>query len=198
MNQLHTSASNPFHGPSFSRANRVARFLWGIVYTLLFRTSPRPLHAWRTFLLRLFGAKIGAGSHFYPHCRVWAPWNLVCGEHCGVADEATIYNPSEVILGNYCTISQQAYLCGASHDHSDPDFPLISASIAIESHAWICARATVQMGVTVREGAVLGLASLATKDLEPWTIYGGIPARKIKERRPDPAAPEAPRSSDDC
>jgi putative colanic acid biosynthesis acetyltransferase WcaF len=54
--------------------------------------------------------------------------------------------------------------------------------MSIGDHAWICARATVQPGVNVGEGAVLALGSVATKFMEPWTVYGGVPARKIKKR----------------
>lgn len=61
---------------------------------------------------------------------------------------------------------------------------MISAPIVVEKYAWICARATVQMGVTISEGAILGLGAVATKDLEPWSIYAGVPAKKIKNRPP--------------
>ncbi|HEY9825446.1 MAG TPA: hypothetical protein V6D19_08365 [Stenomitos sp.] len=99
-----------------------------------------------------------------------------------IADEAIIYNPSLVFLGSHSIVSQQAYLCGASHDYNDPTFPLISAPIYMEAYSWVCARATVQMGVTLAEGSILGLGSIATKNLESWTIYAGIPAKKIKSR----------------
>jgi putative colanic acid biosynthesis acetyltransferase WcaF len=79
-------------------------------------------------------------------------------------------------------VSQQAYLCGATHDYRDPAFPMIWAPITIGRYAWICARATVQSGVTVGEGAVLGLGSVTARDLEPWTVYAGVPAQKIKAR----------------
>ena len=108
---------------------------------------------------------------------------LVCDEAVAVAEGAEIYNPEMVHLGSHAIVSQNAYLCGATHDHNDPSFPLISAPIRIGAYAWICARATVQMGVSVGEGAVLGLGGVATKDLVPWSIYGGIPARRIGERR---------------
>lgn len=158
------------------------RSLWAVAYALLFRPSPRPLHAWRTFLLRCFGARIGASCHIYPGARIWAPWNLVCGDVTAIADEAVIYNPARVELGSHSTISQQAYLCGATHDYNDPGFPLIPAPIHIGAYAWICARATVQAGVRVAEGAVLGLGAVATRDLAPWSVNVGVPARKIKER----------------
>ncbi|MBL0225851.1 MAG: putative colanic acid biosynthesis acetyltransferase [Geobacteraceae bacterium] len=169
--------------PAFSVSNRIARFVWGIVYAALFRPSPRPFHRWRVFLLRCFGARIGSGCAVYPKSEVWAPWNLVCEDVVAVADGAIIYNPSQITLGSHCIVSQQAYLCGATHDHEDPNFPLISAPITLEAYSWVCARATVQPGITLGKGAILGLGAVATKDLEPWSIYGGIPARKLKNRK---------------
>jgi len=169
--------------PSFSRSDRLRRFIWGMAYAALFRPSLAPFHEWRSFLLRLFGATLGPNCHIYPKAVIWAPWNLRCEDVVAVADGATIYNPSEVFLGSHSIVSQEAYLCGASHDYNDPGFPLISAPIRIEAYAWVCARATVQMGVKVSEGAVLALGSVATKDLEAWHVYAGLPARKIKMRQ---------------
>lgn len=164
-------------------SNRLARGLWGIVYVLFFRPSLRFMHGWRRLLLKMFGARLGRNCNFYPTCKIWAPWNLDCGNNIGVGNGAEIYNPSKIRLDDYVTISQNAYLCGASHDVDDPDFPLISDEIHIREKAWICARATVLMGVTVEEGAVLALGSVAAADLEPWTLYGGIPAKKIRIRK---------------
>jgi putative colanic acid biosynthesis acetyltransferase WcaF len=167
---------------AFPLANRAKRLLWMAVYVVLFRFSPRPLHAWRSLLLRLFGAKLGVGCHIYPRAVIWAPWNLVCGDAVAIADGAIVYNPSEIELGSFAIVSQQAYLCGATHDLRVPGFPLISDSIRVGERAWICARATVQMGVQVGNGAVLGLGGVATRDLDPWMIYAGVPAKKIGER----------------
>ncbi len=175
--------SDPFLAPNFNLANRLARYLWNVAYVVAFRTSPRPLHAWRAFLLKCFGARLGRNCHIYSSARIWAPWNLTCEDVVAIADEAIVYNPSSVFLGSHSTISQQAYLCGASHDYNDVRFPLISAPIQIEAYSWVCARATVQMGIRVGEGAILSLGAVATKDLEPWSIYAGIPARKIKDRK---------------
>lgn len=174
---------DPYQTPVVSLQNRIARLLWQFVYLSLFRTSPRPMHAWRALLLRLFGAKLGPNCHVYPKAVIWAPWNLFCEDVVAIANDAIIYNPSLITLKSHCTISQHAYLCGATHDYDDPAFPMISKPINIGRYAWICARATVQMGVTVGDGAVLGLGSVTSKDLEPWTIYAGIPAKKIKERK---------------
>ncbi len=133
-------------------------------------------------LLRLFGAKLGPNCKFYPSSRVWAPWNLVCSDLVAVGDGAEIYNPAPVRLGSHAILSQNSYLCGATHDFDDPAFPLLAYVMEVGAYAWVCARACVAPGVNIGEGAVLGLASVATRDLEPWGVYAGSPAVKVKQR----------------
>lgn len=177
------SEENPYHRASFTVRNRLMRFLWQLAYLLLYRTSPRPLHPWRAWLLRRFGATMGPGCHFYPAGKVWAPWNLICEDCCTLADGAEIYNPSPIYLESHCIVSQQAYICGATHDYNNPEFPMISYPMRLGAYSWICARASIAPGVNVGAGAVLGLGSVATRDLEPWTVYNGVPAAAVKLRQ---------------
>jgi putative colanic acid biosynthesis acetyltransferase WcaF len=174
--------SDPTLLPAFSFRNRVIRVLWSVCYALLYRISPRPLHAWRAFLLRAFGAKLGAACHFYPKGKIWAPWNLFCEDRVTLADDAELYNPSPMYLGSHAIVSQGAYVCGATHLYNDPSFRLVSFPMRLGAYSWICARAAVNPGVNVGDGAILALGSVATKDLEAFGIYAGIPARKVKER----------------
>src|SRR5579875_2176941 len=176
------TASDPYLRPAFSLSNRLQRQVWNICWLLLYRPSPRPFHAWRAMLLRSFGATLGPDCHFYPGSRVWAPWNLLCADHVAAGDGVEIYNPSPIHLGSHVILSQDAYLCGATHDYNDPAFPLLAFTMTVEPYAWICARASVAPGVRVGEGAVLGLGSVATRDLEPWTVYSGNPAQPIRQR----------------
>lgn len=177
-----STASDPYLRPAFPLGNRLKRFIWNLCWALLYRTSPRPLHGWRSALLRMFGAKIGRDCHFYPGSRIWAPWNLICEDQVSAADGAEIYNPAPIRFGSHSIVSQSAYICGATHDMDDPAFPLLAYTASLGAYSWVCARAVVSPGVSVGEGAVLGLASLATRDLEPWWVYGGVPASKIRER----------------
>jgi putative colanic acid biosynthesis acetyltransferase WcaF len=174
--------SDPYLLPAFSVRNRAMRFVWGVVYAVFFWPSPRPMHSWRNFLLSCFGAKIAPHCHIAPSARIWAPWNLACEENATIGAGAVIYNPKLLYMASHSIVSQQAYICGATHDYEDATFPLISSPMTLGAYSWVCARAVVQPGVNLGEGAVLGLASVATRDLEPWTVYGGIPARKIKQR----------------
>lgn len=174
--------------PAFSITNRARRLLWNTIWLLLFRFSPRPFHAWRAMLLRLFGATLGADCHFYPGAKIWAPWNLFCADHVAAGNGVEIYNPSPMHFASHVILSQDCYLCGATHDYNDPTFPLLAYQMSFGQYAWICARASVGPGINVGDGAVLGLGSVATKHLAAWTVYSGNPAVAIRERTPHPGA----------
>ncbi len=175
--------ADPYLRPAFSRGNQLARLLWNVVHLLLYRPSPRPMHAWRSLLLRAFGATMGPNCHFYPRSKVWAPWNLHCADQVTAADDAEIYNPAPMHFGSHCIVSQGAYLCGATHDYNSPAFPLLAYEMYFGAHAWVCAKAMVGPGVNLGEGAVLGLGAVATRSLEPWTVHARSPAQKVKERK---------------
>jgi putative colanic acid biosynthesis acetyltransferase WcaF len=87
-----------------------------------------------------------------------------------------------VTIGDRVSISQHAHLCAGTHDYDDARMPLLRPPITIGDDAWIAADAFVGPNVTVGEGAILGARGCAFSDLEPWTIYGGNPAKKIKPR----------------
>ena len=95
------TAKDPYLRPAFSTGNKIARLTWNICWAIFYRLSPRPLHAWRSMLLRLFGAKMGPDCHFYPSSRVWAPWNLICADQVTAGDGAEIYNPAPIRLGSH-------------------------------------------------------------------------------------------------
>jgi putative colanic acid biosynthesis acetyltransferase WcaF len=172
-----------FAKPAFPFADRLRRGVWKLVWACLFRLSPRPLHPWRRWLLRLFGAEVGEGSHIYPKAIIWAPWNLRLGRGACIGEGAEVYNPSLIDIGDYVIVSQQAYLCGASHDYRRWDFPLISQPITIGAHAWIAARAIVGMGINIGEGCVIGAGSMVTKNMPEWTVCAGNPCRVVKQYR---------------
>ena len=132
--------------------------------------------------MRLFGAKIGKGVHIYPGVRIWAPWNLVCGDETGVANGVTLYDQGVISLGRRVVISQGAHLCAGTHDYTLPGFPLVTQPIVVESEAWIAAEAFVHPGVTIGEGAVIGARSVVTKNMPSWMVCAGHPCKPIKQR----------------
>ena len=165
----------------YTAAEQFRRVLWGFG-KLLFRFSPRPCFGWRRFVLRCFGAKIGAHVNTYPSTRIYFPWNLTVGDWSAIGEDALIYNLGPVTLGEKVTVSHRAHLCAGTHDYTRLDLPLLKPPIVIGNQAWICADAFVGPGVTVGEGAVVGARAVVVKDVEPWTVVAGNPARVIKKR----------------
>ena len=165
-----------------SFGNKVARVLWAGVWTLLFRPSPRLCFFWRRALLRAFGATIGRNARISPSVVIWGPWNLTVGEETSISHHADIYCVDRITIGSQATVSQYAFLCGATHDPHDPHMRLIPRPITIGDQAWVCANAFIAPGVTVGVGAVAGACAVVTKDVPPWTIVAGNPARMIKMR----------------
>ncbi|HMM01892.1 MULTISPECIES: putative colanic acid biosynthesis acetyltransferase [unclassified Dysgonomonas] len=163
--------------------HQAIRFIWSIVWVLFAGWLPRSLGSgWKRFLLRIFGAKIDATAVIYSSARIYYPANLIMEHYSCLASEVNCYNVALVKIGANSTISQGAYLCTASHDITNPLNPLITAPIVIEDQAWVATGAFVGMGVTVRQGAVVGACAAVFRDVEPWTVVGGNPAKFIKRR----------------
>jgi len=176
-----------FTQPSFPLRDRLARVLWNVVQATIFRCSPRPLHEWRSAVLRFFGARIGCGVHVYPGAKIWAPWNLVIADEAGVGDRVILYSQGRIEIGRRAVISQGVHICAGTHDYERAGFPLVTKPITIRDHVWVAAEAFVHAGVTIEEGAVIGARSVVTKDMPAWTVCAGHPCKPIKERiwRPD-------------
>lgn len=171
-----------YTGPSFSLRNRMARVIWNVIAAIFFRYSPVPFHAWRSFLLRCFGAKIGKGVHVYPGVKIWAPWNCEIGNETGIANRSILYSQGKIIIGERVVISQGTHLCAGTHDYNLPGFPLITYPIYIGDHAWVAAEAFVHPGVTIGEGCVIGARSVVNKDMPAWMVCAGHPCKPLKER----------------
>jgi len=105
------------------------------------------------------------------------------GDHSCLSHEVDCYCVAPVKLGAHVTVSQYSYLCTATHDIEEPSMPLVTAPIVIGAGAWITADVFIGPGVTIGEGAVVGARSTVFKDVEPWTVVAGNPARFIKNRQ---------------
>lgn len=163
--------------------NKLARAAWLAFSAIFFRPFGGPLFRYyRSFVLRLWGANVGERCAIAAGVRIWAPWNLRIGNYVAVANGVELYDVAPISLGDHITISQDAYICTASHDISSRLKPLIMRSISISSYAWVCARSIVLPGMTIGEGAVVGAGAVVTKDVAPWTVVGGNPARVIGRR----------------
>lgn len=176
------------HAPSpHTLKNKLMRALWGMVQATLFRLSPKPCHRWRLMLLKLFGANVTKKSRVYPRVKIWAPWNLTMGDFATLGDDVDCYCVAQIIIGERSTVSQYSYLCGATHDHTDPKLPLVPKDIVIGADVWIAADVFVSPGVTIGDGVVVGARSSVFGDLPEWSVCVGTPAK--------PTGPRALKSS---
>ncbi len=134
-------------------------------------------------VLRWFGAQIGEGVRIKPGLKIKFPWRLVVGDFVWLGEDCWIDNVAMVTISSQTCISQGVYLCTGNHDWSSPTFDLKDTPIHIGSGCWIAAKAAIGPGVTVGDGAVLCLGSVAGRSLDPMTVYAGNPAQPIKQRK---------------
>ncbi len=175
--------SDPFEGAaSFTLSHRLLRAGWKLTWLLLASWTPPPLHKWRIFLLRTFGAKVSYTAFIYGSTEIWYPPNLTVAHQGTLGPGVTCYCMAKISIGERAVISQKAHLCTGTHKFQTSSFQIYSKPITIGANAWVCAESFVAPGVSIGEGAVLAGRAAAFEDLEPWTIYRGNPAVAIGKR----------------
>ena len=168
---------------NYTFKGKIKLFIWRCVNHTFFRfISPLLGRSFRSYFLMGFGARLDLPLQVYASSRIWAPWNLQMGEYSCIGPDTEIYNKAMIKIGRHSVVSQGAFLCTASHDITTQTHDLIIKPIIIGDKAWIAAKAFIGPGVTLGEGAVVGACAVVTKDVEPWTVVAGNPARFIKRR----------------
>ena len=180
MQQTDLSVYNnhPYH----PGGNALKRLLWYFVNAVIFKSSLFPINGLKTGLLKLFGAKVGKGVVIKPAVNIKSPWLLSIGNHTWIGEQVWIDNLVMVSIGSNVCLSQGAILQTGSHNYKKTTFDLLTGSITLEDGAWIGCAAIVNQGITVGSQAVLTTGSVATKNLEPYFIYQGNPAIKVRAR----------------
>lgn len=104
------------------------------------------------------------------------------GPHSMIADNVTIYNLGQVSIGAHTLVSQDVYVCAGTHDHQEPDLPLVRSGIILGDGVWVCAGAFIGPGVTIGHNSVVAARACVVRDVDEGVIVGGNPARVIKVR----------------
>lgn len=179
---MNTTKLNKFNNDSFNTgASFVKKALWYITNSLFIKSS-LPIGWLKPILLKLFGATVGKSVCIKPNVNIKYPWNLEIGDHTWIGENVWIDNLDLVKIGNNVCLSQGAMLLSGNHNYKKETFDLITGPIRIEDGVWICAKATVTQNVTCQSHSILGVNSLANKDLEAYTIYSGVPANPVRKR----------------
>jgi len=163
-------------------ASKLKEGTWLLVNLLVFQLCPFSFSGLKCIVLRRFGGKIGRGVVIKPQVKITFPWKLTLGDHVWLGEECWLLNLDHITIADNVCISQRAFLCTGNHNYKSPTFDLITKPIHIEEGAWIAAGAMVGPGVRMGSHAVLAAGSVATDDLQPYSIYRGNPAILIKQR----------------
>ena len=167
--------------PPFSTKIKIKKKVWAIVWALAISWLPKGgFNGWIRMMYRLFGAELTSTSCVHPTAHIYMPWNLKMGPWSTIASGAHVLNAAPFTMGQNCVVSERAYICCASHNISSNAHEQIHAPIVMGDRSWVAAEAFVMMGVTIGEGAVVGARAAVFKDVEPWTVVGGNPAKFIK------------------
>lgn len=156
--------------------------LFRCVWLLLCRWNPKYLARWRLFWLRLFGTNISGRPFVAPSCIIKIPWLLELRDRACLAPGCEIYNLGHITIRARATVAQHAYLCAGTHDFSLKSLPLVVAPIDVHEDVFIGAKALILPGVRVGAGAIVGAGAVVSKNVEPWSIVAGNPAKVIGER----------------
>lgn len=160
----------------------LVRLAWYFVNEVVFKPGLFPINGLKTWLLRLFGAKVGRGVVIKPCVNIKYPWRLTIGDDAWIGEQVWIDNLADVRIGADACLSQGAMLLCGSHNYKDPAFGLLVGEIVLEDGAWVGAKALVCPGVTLHSHAVLAAGSVATHDLPAYTVCQGNPAVPKRDR----------------
>jgi putative colanic acid biosynthesis acetyltransferase WcaF len=162
-------------------ASSVANITWYFASAMFFK-SAFPLNSVKVLLLKMFRARIGDNVVIKPHINIKYPWCLSIGNNVWIGEQVWIDNLADISIEDNVCISQGAMLLCGNHNYKKTSFDLITGNITLKKGSWIGAKAVVCPGVIVGSHAVLTVGSIATKNLNDYTIYQGNPAQAVKER----------------
>ena len=162
--------------------NSMIRIIWYFVNMAIFKSYFFPLYGVKASILRLFGAKIGRNFVIKPNVNIKYPWKLSIGNDVWIGEEVWIDNLDQIYIDDNVCVSQGAMLLTGNHNYKNSTFDLIINKIILKEGVWIGARSVFCPGVICNSHAILSVGSVATNDLESYTIYQGVPAVAVRKR----------------
>jgi putative colanic acid biosynthesis acetyltransferase WcaF len=121
------------------------------------------LSRYRSFLLKIFGAKVGTNVVIKPGVKVYNPRNLIIKNYVWIGENVNFYSLDKITIDENVVISQEVYLCTGSHDYKSKSFNTIHQPIKINKNSWICIRSTLLMGVEIPQNTIINAGSMVNK-----------------------------------
>ena len=141
-----------------------------------------PSHHVRRFFYRLAGMKIGTGSTLHMGARFYNPSNVRIGNDTIIGEGVVLDGRARLTIGDHVDFATEVMVYNSQHDIQNEEFSAISMDVKIDDYVFVGPRAIILPGVTLGKGAVVAAGAVVTKDVPPFAIVGGVPAKIIGER----------------
>lgn len=161
---------------------RIKTILLELDVFILILVGHVPCHYVRRFFYRFFGMKIGSGSTIHTGARFYNVANISIGEDTIIGEQVVLDGRDKLVIGNHVDFATQVMVYNAEHDLEDKDFKAVTAPVVIEDYVFVGPRAIILPGVKIGKGAVVAAGAVVSKDVEPFTVVGGVPAKLIRKR----------------
>lgn len=169
--------------------NYLSRLINGYIRYFIIKSGMIPSHTIRNFIYRkILLVNMAEYAIIYFGSEIRAPYNLKIGKGSIIGDKSILDARNGIEIGENVNFSSNVHIWTEQHDHRDPYFECNSDhsfKVTIGNRAWIGPNVTILPKVTIGEGAVVAAGSVVTKNVEPFTIVAGLPAKKIGERNRD-------------
>ncbi|PAD67853.1 hypothetical protein CHH83_16970 [Bacillus sp. 7586-K] len=142
-----------------------------------------PIQWLRKLLYKILGLKIGEKTSILRPVFFYNPFNITIGDYCALNDHLVLDGRGKLLIGNNVNISPYVKIYTAEHKVNSPTFEYTEGQVIIGDYVWISTNAMVMPGVTIGEGAVIAAGAVVTNNVEPYSIVGGVPAKKIGDRK---------------
>jgi maltose O-acetyltransferase len=153
---------------------------------LVFLVGRVPNHRFRLwYYRRVLGMAIGAHTSFHWRAAFYGPSGVSIGAHTIIGNDCFLDGRRTLRIGDNVNMGGHVQVFTLEHDPQAADFGVQGGPVVIEDRVYVATRATILPGVTIGEGAVVAAGAVVTKDVAPYTIVGGVPARLIGERTRD-------------
>lgn len=167
--------------------SKIVNRIWNIILEtevfVLHLTGYIPIHFLRRLIYRMGGIRIGHGSAVHMGARFYDPRHITIGEDTIIGENVVLDGRAKLSIGGHVDIATEVMIYNSKHDVDDEYFLAVDSPVFVGDYVFIGPRAVVMPGVKIGKGAIVAAAAVVTKDVPPYAVVAGVPAKIIGERK---------------